>query len=84
MASASRPRIQAIRPLKPIARSSRESALRKIASIVEDQMTEMGLSEEEKNAKTAEFVAFVSDVVASKLAPDAKQPRQPHSEALRA
>jgi hypothetical protein len=63
---------------------SREDALRKIAAIVEDQMTEMGLSEEEKNAKTAEFVAFVSDVVASKLAPDAKQPRQSHSEALQA
>jgi hypothetical protein len=61
---------------------SRESALRKIAAIVEDQMTEMGLTEAEKNAKTAELVAFVNDVVTSKLAPDAKQPKQPHSEAL--
>ncbi len=47
-------------------------------------MTDMGLSEQEKNAKTAELAAFVSDAVTSKLAPDAKQPKQLHSAALQA
>jgi len=58
--------------------------LRKIARILEDQMTDMGLNEEEKNAKTAELVAFVSDVVTAKLAPRAKHAKRPHNEALQA
>jgi hypothetical protein len=36
-------------------------------------MTSMGLTEEEKNAKTAEMVAFVNEAVRAKLAPRAKQ-----------
>jgi hypothetical protein len=63
---------------------SRESALQAIVTILEDQMTEMGLSEEEKNAKTAELIASVSDSVTSKLAPRAKHITQLHSVALQA
>lgn len=62
----------------------KEAALRKIASILEEQMTAMGLSEEEKNSKTAELVSFVSDAVTSKLSPHAKQQEQRHIEALQA
>ena len=40
--------------------TNREASLRKIVVILEEQMTSMGLSEEEKNAKTGELVAFVS------------------------
>jgi hypothetical protein len=66
------------------AESKREAGLRKIAAILEEQMTSMGLSEEEKNAKTAELVAFVSDAVSEKLVPHATQSKQPHTEARRA
>jgi hypothetical protein len=59
----------------------REGALRKIVVLLEEQMASLGLSEEEKNAKTAELVAFVSHAVSAKLAPRAKQQEQPHSEA---
>jgi hypothetical protein len=62
----------------------REAALRKIANIFEEQMTSMGLNEEEKNAKTAELVAFVSEAVSAKLAPRAKQAELLHTEAARA
>ena len=62
----------------------REAALRKIAGILEDQMVELGLTEGEKNEKTAELAAFVSDAVTSKLGPRAKQPRQPQTVALQA
>jgi len=54
------------------------------AVILEEQMTSMGLSEEEKNAKTAELVAFVSEAVSEKLAPRARRPRQLHCAALQA
>jgi hypothetical protein len=84
MATAARSRVRAIHPHKTTATPSREQALRKIARILEDQMTDMGLTEEEKNAKTAELVSFVSDAVASKLAPNSKPSRQPHSAGHRA
>jgi len=54
-------------------------AARKIVAILEDQMTEKGLTEEEKNQKTAEFAAFVSDVVSS----HAKHSKQLRSESHR-
>ena len=62
--------------------AKREAALRKIAVIFEEQMTSMGLNEAEKNARVAEFAAFVDSRVSS--APRAKQPRQLQNEALRA
>ena len=61
----------------------REAALRKIAVIFEEQMTSMGLNEAEKNAKTAELVAFVSEAVRAKLAPRAKQSEPLHAEVAR-
>jgi hypothetical protein len=64
--------------------AKREAALRKIAVIFEEQMTSLGLNEEEKNAKTAELVAFVSEAVSAKLAPRAKQSELLHTEAARA
>ena len=64
--------------------AKREAALRKIAVIFEEQMTSMGLSEAEKNAKTAEMVAFVSEAVSAKLAPRAKQSERPYTEAAQA
>jgi hypothetical protein len=67
MASATRPRIQAIRSHKPTVKPSRESALRKIAVILEDQMTDMGLTEAEKNAKVALFVSMVDEEVTEKM-----------------
>jgi len=79
MASATRPHIQAIRSLQPPVNLSREMAARKIVAILEDQMTEKGLTEEEKNQKTAEFAAFVSDVVSS----HAKHSKQLRSESHR-
>ncbi|MGA2167394.1 MAG: hypothetical protein ABSG62_04235 [Terracidiphilus sp.] len=75
MASTTRPAIRTIRSSKPAAKPSRERAARKIVAILEDQMTEMGLTEEEKSQKTAEFAAFVRDVVSS----HAKQQEQPRS-----
>jgi len=62
--------------------AKREAALRKIAVIFEEQMTSMGLNEAEKNARVAEFAAFVDSKVSS--APRAKQPTQLQSAALRA
>jgi hypothetical protein len=56
--------------------------LQKIVAILEDQMTDMGLNEEEKNAKTAELIAFVSDAVTLKLAPNAKRLTRLRSAAL--
>ena len=56
--------------------------MRKIAVIFEEQMTSMGLSETEKNARVAEFAAFVDSKVSS--GPRAKQPAQLQNEALRA
>jgi hypothetical protein len=59
MASATRPHIRMIRSRKPAGRPSRESALKTIVAILEDQMTDMGLNEEEKNAKVALFASLV-------------------------
>jgi hypothetical protein len=84
MASATRPHIRTVGSRKLAVKPSRESALRAIVAILEDQMTEMGLNEEEKNAKTAELVASVSDAVTSKLAPRAKHSTRLRTEALQA
>jgi len=78
---AARARWSGEKPQPASAEAKREAALRKIAAILEEQMTSLGLSEEEKNAKTAELVAFVSDAVSERLAPHATQPARPHSEA---
>jgi hypothetical protein len=65
-----------------VAEEKREAALRKIANIFEEQMTSLGLSDEEKNARVAEFAAFVDSKVSS--APRAKRPARLQSAALRA
>jgi hypothetical protein len=49
-------------------KSSRKEALRTIASILEDQMEEMGLSETEKNARTDALVERVKKVKTSRAA----------------
>lgn len=82
MASPARSQIR-VSSAKSKKKTSREDALRRIAKILEDQMTDMGLSEEEKNVKTAGLVAFVSDVAASKLAPRSKRSARLHSADLR-
>ena len=84
MASATRSHIRAIGSSNLAVIPSRENALQAIVAILEDQMADMGLNEEEKNAKTAELVASVSDAVTSKLAPRAKRLTQLHSAALQA
>ena len=84
MASATRPRIRTVGTQKLSVKPSRESALQSIVAILEDQMTDMGLNEEEKDAKTAELVSFVSDAVTSKLAPNAKLLTRHHSATLQA
>ena len=81
---AARARWSGEKPQPATVDAKREAALRKIVAILEEQMTSLGLSEEEKNAKAAQLVAFVSDAVSEKLAPRAKQPVQHRSEALRA
>jgi hypothetical protein len=60
----------------------REAALQKIATIFEEQMTSLGLSEKEKNARVAAFAAFVDSKVSSE--PRAKRPTRFRNEALRA
>jgi hypothetical protein len=82
MASTARPTIRTIRTSRPSAKPSRDQALRKLARIIEDQMTDLGLNEDEKNAKTAELAAFVSDAVAARLAPHAKHAKRPRNAAL--
>ena len=84
MASATRPHIRTVGSRKLAVKPSRESALQSIVAILEDQMTDRGLSEEEKNAKTAELVASVSDAVTLKLAPHARHLTRRHSAALQA
>lgn len=73
-----------IRPSKSKGKASRQKALRKIVTILEDQMAEQGLSEEQKNAKTADLAAFASEVAASKLAPHSKRSKREHSVCLQA
>ena len=69
---AARARWSGEKPQPDTAEAKREAALRKIANIFEEQMTSLGLSEKEKNARVAEFAAFVDSKVSS--APRAKQP----------
>jgi len=66
---AARARWSGEEPQPATAEAKREAALRKIAAILEEQMTSLGLSEEEKNAKTAELVAFVSDALGVLMVP---------------
>jgi hypothetical protein len=66
------------------AKTSRQKALRKIATLLEDQMTEDRLSEKEKNAKTADLAALAADVVASRLAPHSKRSKREHNVYLQA
>jgi len=84
MASATRPRIRTAGSRRLAVKPSRERALQKIVSILEDQMADMGLTEKEKDAKTAELVAFVSEAVTSKLAPSAKPLTRLHTSTLQA
>jgi hypothetical protein len=84
MASATRSHIRTAGSRRLAVNPSRELALQSIVAILEDQMTDMGLTEEEKNAKTAELVASVSDAVTSKFAPSAKPLTRPRSAALQA
>jgi hypothetical protein len=46
--------------------ANRDGSLRKIVVLLEEQMASLGLSEAEKNAKTAELVAFVGEAVSAK------------------
>jgi hypothetical protein len=71
-----------LRPSK--GKPSRQKALRKLATILEDQMTENGLTEEEKNAKTADLAAFAAEVAASRLAPHSKRSKREHNVYLQA
>ena len=58
-------------------------AAEKIASILEQAMDDMGLSEAEKDDKVAEMTAIVDEAVRSKTVPRAKQPARLHiSESL--
>jgi len=57
-------------------------AARKITALLEEHMASLGLSEEEKNAKIAEFAAFVDSKTAS--ATHARQPKPARSAALHA
>jgi len=63
-------------------KSEQEEGLRKLAAIFEEQLTSLGMREEEKNARVAEFAAFVDEKVAS--AKSAKQPKPLQNAALRA
>jgi hypothetical protein len=64
------------------AESKREAGLRKLAAVFEEQLTSLGLNDEQKNAKVAEFAAFVDAKVASSKS--AKQLKPLHNAALRA
>ncbi len=55
-----------------------EIALGKIAALFEEQMTSAGLTEEEKDAKVADFSAYVREKV--KNAKTSKSQGQPHSD----
>lgn len=45
---------------------SRKDALRKMASIVEEHMSEMGLSDDQKNARVARFSKRVDRAIAAR------------------
>jgi N-acetylglucosamine kinase-like BadF-type ATPase len=72
MASTARPRILTIRSKKPKAKSSPEQSLREIAAIIEQHMTNEGLSEKEKNAKVAHFALLVDNEINEKTTQHAK------------
>lgn len=61
------------------AEEKRKIAARKIASILEQAMDDMGLSESEKDAKVSEMTAIVNEAVSSKTALRAKQPARLHT-----
>lgn len=50
----------------------RQDGLRKIAQILEQHMTDMGLSEEEKNEKTSLLLMVVNETISAKLKAPAK------------
>jgi hypothetical protein len=50
-----------------------QAGLRKIAQIIEQHMTDMGLNEEEKNEKTALLMSVVNETVTAKLKAPAKR-----------
>jgi hypothetical protein len=66
----------------PAVESKREAGLQKLAAIFEEQLTNLGLSEEQKDARVAEFAAFVDAKVAA--AKNAKHSKPLQSAALRA
>ena len=61
--------------------SRREAALRRIANIIEGQMTADGLSEEEKNARVDLFASLVDREVSEKTKLDAKPSVHPQTAA---
>jgi hypothetical protein len=66
----------------PAVESKRDAGLQKLAAIFEEQLTSLGLSEEQKDARVAEFAAFVDAKVAS--AKTAKHSKPHQNAALRA
>lgn len=66
----------------PIAKSKQAAGLQKLAAIFEEQLTSLGLSEEQKDARVAEFSAFVDAKVAS--VKSAKHSKPLENAALRA
>jgi hypothetical protein len=61
----------------PSVEEKRDTALRKIAAILEAHLTYLGLSEKEKNTKTAELSRFVEAAVIAKIEPRARRPKPP-------
>jgi len=62
----------------------REAGLRKIAQILEQHMTELGLSEEERNEKTAQLMAVVTKAVTARLKSPARSQEAVRASANRA
>lgn len=61
----------------------KQEGLRRMAQILEKQMTDMGLSEEEKDRKTAALIEAVNAIVGTKPPASAKQQRPAHIAASR-
>jgi hypothetical protein len=55
------------------AKLKQEAGLRKIAQMLEQHMTDKGLSEDERNEKTAQLMSVVSKTVTAKLKAPAKR-----------
>jgi hypothetical protein len=66
----------------PAIKSRQKAGLQKLATIFEEQLSSLGLSEEQKNARVAEFTAFVDTRVASAKSAKLSKPLQ--NAALRA